>query len=358
MCYCKNNDGALEAKAAAAEALAADLQSKFEAESSEKKQVSQDLKQAQADRKDAQEDLAKATSIREKEAAKYAEDMAESEKNFDSVGKAIVALEKGMGAAFLQSNDASVLKSVLSGFADNMESEERETVMSFLESGKDYAPASGEIVGILKNMKDEMEKDIGAAKEDEATAVSSYGELKAAKQKEIAATTSAIESKTKRQGELAVSIVQAKNGSEDAAEEAEENRKFAANLKKSCAEKEKQWDERVQTRQEEVAAIGEAIKVLNDDDALEVFSDTLPAPPAAAPMAGTAFLQTRVKKGSAVAKARALLTAQKYQSLPLSLLSHSLVSKLRVQEKSGKVDFSKVFQMIDDMDIVGQGTEG
>ena len=42
-----------------------------------------------------------------------------------------------------------------------------------------------EIVGILKTMQEEMEKDLADAEEAEATAIKTYDELMAAKNKEI-----------------------------------------------------------------------------------------------------------------------------------------------------------------------------
>merc|ERR1719446_433291 len=157
-----------------------------------------------------------------------------------------------------------------------MDVDDKEVLSAFLQG--DYQPASGQIVGILKNMKDEMEKDIGSAKATEEAAVAAFGELKAAKNKEIAATTEAIESLTKRSGELAVSIVENKNAAEDAAEEAADAAEFLANLKKNCKTKEEEWAVRQDTRAQEVEAISQAIAILNEDDALDLFKKTLKTP--------------------------------------------------------------------------------
>merc|ERR1719482_363023 len=90
---------------------------------------------------------------------------------------------------------------------------------SFLSTGakgkQGYAPASGEILGILKQMKDEMEKDHEELKGDEAGALQSFEEMMAAKEKEIASATAAIEDKLGRVGEVAVKIVELKNDIED-----------------------------------------------------------------------------------------------------------------------------------------------
>merc|ERR550514_2031804 len=49
------------------------------------------------DRADAKEAIAQATAIREKEAAEFAKEMAESNANIDALERAIPAIEKGMG---------------------------------------------------------------------------------------------------------------------------------------------------------------------------------------------------------------------------------------------------------------------
>merc|ERR1719335_1954830 len=140
-----------------------------------------------------------------------------------------------MGGSFLQTAAGNKLKDIVSNFSGNMDVDDKEVMSAFLEQTGDYAPQSGQIVGILKNMKDEMEKSIAEAKAAEESAVASFEELKAAKMKEIAATTEAIESLTKRSGELAVSIVENKGAAKDATEEAADATEFLANLKKSCA---------------------------------------------------------------------------------------------------------------------------
>merc|ERR1719240_2330640 len=88
---------------------------------------------------------------------------------------------------------------------------QRNLVLSFL-SGKqnpfgDYQSSSTEIVGILKAMKDEMDKDLNGAITDEEKSAAGFTELSAAKKAEISAAGSAVETKTERSGQLAVSVV-------------------------------------------------------------------------------------------------------------------------------------------------------
>merc|ERR1719326_1499567 len=73
---------------------------------------------------------------------------------------------------------------------------QRDSMMAFLQ-GKESAQSSGEIMGMLKAMLEEMGGDLSTAEKDEATAATGFEELSAAKAAEIASATSAIESKMK-----------------------------------------------------------------------------------------------------------------------------------------------------------------
>merc|ERR1719181_2473182 len=109
-----------------------------------------------------------------------------------------------------------------------MNEDDRETLASFMSEGSSnsYAPASGEIVGILKTMLDEMSADLKKAEEDEAAGVANHAELVAAKEAEIEAATAAIEAKTARATELAVGGAERLNELEDTKEGLEADKKF------------------------------------------------------------------------------------------------------------------------------------
>merc|ERR1712048_1453625 len=156
---------------------------------------------------------------------------------------------------------------------------QEDDLVAFLSGthGEDYAPASGQITGILKTMHDEMTKDFAEEKAAELAAIKAYDELMAAETKEVNALTKAIEDKMTRVGELAVEIVQMKNDLGDTAEALVEDKKFLADLEKNCKTKADEWAVIVKTRNEELLALADTIKILNDDDALELFKKTLPS---------------------------------------------------------------------------------
>merc|ERR550514_585247 len=98
--------------------------------------------------------------------------------------KAIAALEKGMAGGFLQTSAAAVIKRVALSRSDMLEAD-RQDLMAFLSGGQGYVPQSGEVVGILKQLKDEMDKSLGGIVAEEEAAVKAYEELVAAKKKEV-----------------------------------------------------------------------------------------------------------------------------------------------------------------------------
>merc|ERR1719217_811573 len=252
-----------------------------------------------------------------------------------------------MGAASLMQLPIS---SRLTKIADtaHIDSFDRESLVAFLEqkTGGDYAPASGQILGIMKQMLEEMEKSSAEADADEAKAAAGVADLSSSKTKEISVATAAIETKTVRTGELAVSTVQTQNALDDAEEELADAQKFLATLKVQCVEKTKEFQARSALRAEEVAAISEAIAILNDDDALDVFKKAVPA---AALAQTVGFLQAKHTKASKFQKAHAMIAgaAQMYNSKPLSLLAYSMRVQIKLGEKAQ--NFNQILGMIDNM---------
>merc|ERR1719446_863 len=185
---------------------------------------------------------------------------------------------------------------------------EKSEIMGLLQGKNpfgDYSAASGEIVGMLKAMKDEMDKDLNGAIGDEETAAKGFQELAAAKEAEISAASEAIESKTVRSGDLAVSVTTTADDIEDTTAEMKETEAFVANLASQCAAKKKEWAERQAMRSEEISAISEAIKVLNDDDALDLFKKTLSLTQTSSQMG---FIQ-KTSQSTNVLRARRMVSA-------------------------------------------------
>jgi len=127
-----------------------------------------------------------------------------------------------------------------------------------------------------------------------------------------------------------------KNDLEDTQEALAADKKFEKELKEGCDTKTAEWEQVKKTRTEELLALSETIKVLNDDDALELFKKTLPS-------ASSSLIQ--LKTSESAERAKALHTvraaAQRVKGPALDLIALALSGK--------KVGFDKIVKMIDEM---------
>jgi len=338
MCYCKTGEGSLSASIESAKNTNEQLIASIKETAATLTQMKADLKTAQADRADAKAAVAKATALREKQAAAYAKESSELKTNIAAMKKATSAIESGMGGAFLQTKAATVLKEL--SVSMDISSMDRDMITAFVTQDRsEYVPASGQITGILKQMSDTMEASLAAATADEQSALKDFNGLVAAKTKEINALGKQIESKTSRIGELGVELVTLKEDLDDTSKSLMEDEAFLKDLAKNCKSKEAEWATRQTVRAEELLAIADTIKLLNDDDALELFKKTLPTP---------SLLQFktsgRAAKAQAVAALQQANQGDKPRDYRIDLISLALKGK--------KVSFDKVLKMVDDMVVL------
>merc|ERR1719189_3499995 len=120
-----------------------------------------------------------------------------------------------------------------------------------------------------------------------------------------------------------------------------EDQQFLAELQKGCATKTAEWEERSKTRPAELVALADTIKVLNDDDALEIFKSTLPS-------SSASLLQVRAtataQRSEAMAAIRAAKASAGSEDRPgLEFIAFALAGK---QTGNG---FGKVIKLIDAM---------
>jgi len=338
MCYCKTAGGDLSKGIADAGSSISEFGNKIKAAEEQKIVLAEELKSAQSDRTAAKKAMAEATAVREKEAAAFATEKAKSDKDIAAAGKAITAISKGMEGSFLQTKSAQLLKNVLITRHDLLMEDDRRDVLSFLSASEaeGYAPQSGQILGILKQMYDEMVKGANDAEDAEKEAIKIYEELMAAKKKEVDALSKDIEAKLERSGDLGIKIAQMKNDLGDTEEALAADKEFLANLEKNCETKKKEWEVVVKTRAEELAALADTIKVLNDDDALELFKKTLPS--------ASSLMQIKVSASATRKQALTLL-----RQFMTSTRSHDHIGFIALALEGKKIGFDKVIKMIDDM---------
>jgi len=333
MCYCKGAGDTLGKSIADAQTRAPELTAAIEAGNGQMAQLKEDLKNHQNDRAAAKTAMAEATALREKENGEFKTVESETSTNIAGIEKAIAAIEKGAGGAFLQTTAAATVKQLAMNSQKMMDAD-RQDVLSFLSGSSDYAPASGQITGILKTMLDEMNADLSDAQATEAKAVSDYEALMAAKKKEVDALSAMIEQKLTRVGDLGVEIQEMKNDLGDTADGLADDAKFLEDLDKNCAIKQKLFDENVKYRTQELAALSDTIKMLNDDDALELFKKTLPG-------AGASFMQVKVSSQAMRSRALSMIKEVNDRRPALDFIALALHGK--------KIGFGQVIKMIDDL---------
>merc|ERR1719464_1948954 len=95
----------------------------------------------------------------------------------------------------------------------------------------------------------------------------------------------------------------------------------------------------MKTRAAELVALSDTIKILNDDDALELFKKTLPAP-------GVGLVQ--VELSTKIMRDKAMATLKQARQVG-NTHDHAKLDLIMLSLSGRKVSFAKVIKMIDDM---------
>merc|ERR1719316_1415253 len=168
---------------------------------------------------------------------------------------------------------------------------QRKTVEAFVQSPDDFfdfglnakkakqalvqAAPSAEIFGVLKQMKEGFETNLGQSQAEEMKAQSEYEGVKAAKDKEIAAGQAQIDTKTSTLADTDMKNAQSKKTLAETQATLAADTEFLAKLKEQCALFEKENSERTTTRQQEIGAVSKALVFLSSDEAQDLVTRTL-----------------------------------------------------------------------------------
>merc|ERR1719460_1524801 len=151
-------------------------------------------------------------------------------------------------------------------------------IFSQAKTGEGYYPSyesqSGAIIGVLKQMKEQMEADLKAAQEKEATAASTFAELRQAKTAAIEAAEKMEEEKEAEKAETDNLIAEAKEDLGQTEETLKADKTFLANLEKMCADADSAFEKRKASRLDEIKAVSETIEILTGDEARDAMSGT------------------------------------------------------------------------------------
>eukprot|EP00933_Yihiella_yeosuensis_P035269 TRINITY_DN2878_c0_g3_i2.p1 TRINITY_DN2878_c0_g3~~TRINITY_DN2878_c0_g3_i2.p1 ORF type:complete len:663 (-),score=236.39 TRINITY_DN2878_c0_g3_i2:69-2057(-) len=274
VCWCKTNGEDKQKAIAFAQEKLPEYQARVEfLQASSKKLVSE--YQKLEDEVDANKrSLDTATALREEQANEFDKSKKELDANLRAIGNAQVTLSSG---SFLQSTSAR--KALLPELeklmdASKVSGADRSSVTSYLQ-GEYQGPADA-VQGVLNGMKDDFASDLEQLTEEEDGNIKSYTDLKEAKDEEIAAGIAAIEKKKVQKAEADDERTQKQFEIKDMQKVLANDIEFAAEVIAKCKVMDKEYNERVATRNEEVKAIKKAIEVLDSDEAHDSFAESLP----------------------------------------------------------------------------------
>merc|ERR1719379_1186269 len=200
-CWCETNDKEKTKAIADAEAHIADLTSQIEELAATSARLNTEIKNLEAEVAENQKALDTATALRTKELAEFNAAEKDALQSIQALKNAILVLSKHHpGSALLQMSTPQMLEiatilshemqknsAVLEGV---LTPEQKKAVAAFEQSPEDYfdaeptfkqsyAPASGQIFGILKQMKETFESNLSASQKEELANQKAYEDLKA-----------------------------------------------------------------------------------------------------------------------------------------------------------------------------------
>jgi len=354
-CWCETNDREKTKSIADAEARVKDLTTKIEELTALSAQLGTEIKNLEKEVAKNQEALDEAIAIREKQAAEFNEEEKDLLGSLSALKAALTVLGKhhGDGESFLQLPSvhtkaiAATLERELLRHRDILRSaltpSQRRMALSFVQAPEEYfdavptfqqsyAPQSGEIFGILGQMKETFEANLASAQKEEEANQKAFEDLKAAKQEEITSGTEQVEKKSEQLADTDEKNAQAKTDIEDTKASLVADEEFLASLKEKCSMTDQEWEERQKTRQLEMEAVSKALAVLSGDDAHDLFGRTFN--PALAQLSSSTALARR-EQASRVLKA----AAARFHSPKLAALAY----RVRLDA------FTRVKQAIDEL---------
>merc|ERR1740117_2478790 len=340
-CWGETNDKEKTKSIEDAESKISDLTTKIEELTASSARLTTEIKNLEKEVAENQEALDQATALRQKELAEFNAEEKDALQAIGALKSAVTVLSKHNAGAFMQV-PASHLEGIASTVQYQMQKHaslfqgvlthsERRAIAAFVQAPS-YAPQSGEIFGILKQMKETFEENLSASQKEELTNQKAYEELKAAKTDEIKAGQDQIDAKTDELATTDEKLAESKEDLEDTKNSLSADEEFLMMLKGKCSSTDAEWEERQKARQLEMEACSKALAVLSSDDAHDLFTKTF----------NPAFVQMESSMQSARrSQASQLLSsvAQKLQNPRLATLA------VRVRLDA----FTRVKKAIDDM---------
>mmetsp|Transcript_16981 Transcript_16981/g.40899 ORF Transcript_16981/g.40899 Transcript_16981/m.40899 type:complete len:729 (+) Transcript_16981:74-2260(+) len=280
MCNCDKTTSQLSTDVADGKEQLTRLAGRIEELSGSNAQLEAEIKEIEAELAEDEKSVEEATKVRNGEAKAFADEASGAKNSLGALDKAIAELRKGLGGeSLLQTLRSTIGAASMSKVKD---------YLAQLDEAAQEAPTGGsaQILGVLEQMRDNMQANLDDATKDENEAVAVYEQLMASKGEEIKAAKTELDEKKSR-------LATQRQGKADAEEEIEDvksglqsDETMLIETKRGCKQRTEEFEGDQKQRMTEIQGIMETIKILNDDDTLELLKKTLPSP---------SFVQTSIE---------------------------------------------------------------
>jgi hypothetical protein len=319
-CYCDQNDAEKTLAIAKLSKTIGLLESAIASLQSSNGELSGEVAQLKADMAENEAAREQAKTVREKAAEAYkveSADLVEAIGQMDeaievltaigadqTLGKAAADHEKFMAGKkmgpLLVTLGADV-KKALTAASIFLTPKQRTQMTSFLQTPftGTYTSQSGQIVGILKDMRATFDSNLETARATEKTAVEAYEAFMKTKEDAYKSMETTFNEKQETLSSNDEALSSKKGQLTTAESDLSDAQEFLLKLTEMCGIKAKEYEARKLERANESAAIAEAISILNSDSAFETFG-TVSATSTGATGAAASFLQLGQRRSDAV----------------------------------------------------------
>jgi predicted nucleic acid-binding Zn-ribbon protein len=204
----------------------------------------------------------------------------------------------------------------------------------------EYAPQSASIQCILKDMYDTFSSNLEKSTQTEASKNRSFEDFIAAKHTEMIEMKTTKGKKESQKAEAETNLAKTTQICDETTTQMEADIAFFDATKKACQDKAAEWKERTAMRNEELAGIKEATKILNSDESRALFAKAIK------PGMETSFLQLS-SHDSATATSNAFMALKQAATEAHSTRLASLAAAVRMAKKG---HFAEVITAIDEVE--------
>jgi len=288
-CYCDDNK---DSKTMSIEELTTQiglLESKIDELQGSNGELSNESAQLRADMTENEAARAEAEALRTTARTDFVAEEADMSQAIEQMGKAIDVLAEvgadqsasvGADHTKFMAGQASLLKlkatvnDALTAASGFLTRKQKSSVESFLQKAPftgAYTAQSGEVVGILKTMRDTFTSNLASARAAEKAQAEAFAKFMKTKTEAYATMKTSYDDKQIKLGANDGELATKRTQLDEAVQQKADDEEFLSKLVVMCAQKAKEYEERQMLRTNEESAIAQCIAILNSDAAFESF---------------------------------------------------------------------------------------